>query len=195
MRRPRAARNAWFHLSPQRPGPMVAAAQEKKRTMANSDSETTIVAETGLGKYQVEARVGDAAFLIDEPVAAGGLGSGPNPYNLLSAALGSCTTMTIRLYANRKGWPLKRVRVAVRHSRTDLNARDLFETDIALEGDLDQAQRARLMEIAERCPVHLTLARGSQVRNVLLPLPPPLPRLEPIDSPAHMECMREACAD
>src|SRR5476649_694614 len=147
--------------------------------MTNSDSETTVVAETGLGKYQVEARVGDAAFLIDEPVAAGGLGSGPNPYNLLSAALGSCTTMTIRLYANRKGWPLARVRVAVRHSRTDLNARDLFETDIALEGDLDEAQ----------------LARGSQVRNVLLPLPPPLPKLEPIDSPAHMECMREACAD
>jgi putative redox protein len=174
---------------------MVAAAQEKKRTMANSDSETTIVAETGLGKYQVEARVGDAAFLIDEPVASGGLGSGPNPYNLLSAALGSCTTMTIRLYAGRKGWPLHRVRVAVRHSRPDLNARDLFETDIALEGDLDAAQRARLMEIAERCPVHLTLARGSQLRNVLLPLPPPLPRLEPIDSPAHMECMREACAD
>jgi putative redox protein len=162
--------------------------------MTNSNSETIIVAETGLGRYQVEARVGDAAFLIDEPVAAGGLGSGPNPYNLLSAALGACTTMTLRLYANRKGWPLQRVRVAVRHSRTDLNARDLFETDVALEGDLDDTQRTRLMEIAERCPVHLTLARGSEVRNVLLPLPPP-PQLEPIESPAHMECMREACID
>ncbi len=157
--------------------------------------ETTIVVETGLGKYQVEARVGDAAFLIDEPVAAGGLGTGPNPYNLLSAALGACTTMTIRLYAGRKGWPLARVRVAVKHSRTDLNARDVFEMDIALEGDLNEAQRARLMEIAERCPVHLTLARGSEVRNVLLPPPPPVPKLEPIDGPAHMECMREACGD
>jgi putative redox protein len=163
--------------------------------MPNSNSETTIVAETGLGKYQVEARVGDAAFLIDEPVASGGLGTGPNPYNLLSAALGACTTMTIRLYANRKGWPLARVRVAVKHSRADLNARDIFQMDIALEGDLDEAQRARLMEIAERCPVHLTLARGSDVRNVLLPPPPPVPRLEPADGPAHMECMREACAD
>jgi putative redox protein len=161
----------------------------------STDSETTIVAETGLGKYQVEARVGDAAFLIDEPVAFGGLGTGPNPYNLLSAALGACTTMTIRLYATRKAWPLARVRVAVKHSRADLNARDVFEMDIALEGDLDEAQRARLMEIAERCPVHLTLARGSEVRNVLLPPPPPVPRLEPADSPAHMECMREACAD
>jgi putative redox protein len=160
-----------------------------------TNSETTLVAETGLGKYQVEARVGDAAFLVDEPVAAGGLGTGPNPYGLLSAALGACTTMTIRLYANRKGWPLTRVRVAVKHSRADLNARDVFEMDIALEGDLDETQRARLMEIAERCPVHLTLARGSEVRNVLLPPPPPVPKLYPKDSPAHMECMREACAD
>jgi len=160
--------------------------------MANS--ETTIVAETGLGKYQVEARVGDAAFLIDEPVAAGGLGTGPNPYNLLSAALGACTTMTIRLYANRKGWPLARVQVAVKHSRADLNARDVFQMEIALEGDLDDVQRARLMEIAERCPVHLTLARGSEVRNVLLPAQP-VPKLHPIDSPAHMTCMVEACAD
>jgi putative redox protein len=162
--------------------------------MANPDSETIIVAETGLGKYQVEARAGDAAFLIDEPVAAGGLGSGPNPYNLLSAALGACTTMTVRLYANRKGWPLRRVRVAVKHSRANLQARDAFEMDIALEGDLDEEQRARLMEIAERCPVHLTLARGSEVRNVLLPAQP-APTLQPLDSPAHMKCMVEACAD
>lgn len=162
--------------------------------MSDANSETTIVAETGLGKFQVEARVGDAAFLIDEPVAAGGLGSGPNPYNLLSAALGACTTMTIRLYAGRKAWPLARVRVAVRHSRADLKARDTFTMEIALEGDLDETQRTRLMEIAERCPVHLTLARGSEVHNVLLPARP-VPVLHPIDSPAHMTCMAEACAD
>jgi len=101
--------------------------------------------------------------------------------------------MTIRLYANRKGWPLSRVRVAVRHSRASLQAKDSFTLDIALEGALDDAQRARLMEIAERCPVHLTLARGSEVRAVLLP--PPVPDLHPIDGPAHMDCMREACAD
>ena len=163
--------------------------------MANSDSETTIVSETGLGKYQVEARVGDATFLIDEPVASGGLGTGPNPYNLLSAALGACTTMTIRLYANRKAWPLSKVRIGVRHSRASLQAQDTFNLDIALEGDLDDSQRARLMEIAERCPVHLTLARGSEVHASLLPPPPPPPRLEPVDGPGHMECMREACID
>ncbi|HWA70468.1 MAG TPA: OsmC family protein [Rhizomicrobium sp.] len=156
-----------------------------------SDSETTIVSETGVGKYQVEARAGGAAFLIDEPVSAGGLGSGPNPYNLLSAALGACATMTIRLYANRKGWPLVRVTAAVRHVRPSLNARDTFEIDIALDGALDAAQRARLMEIAERCPVHLSLARGSEVRAQLLP---PGAAVTPTDSPAHMVCMEEACA-
>ena len=163
--------------------------------MSDPTSETTVVAETGLGKYQVEARVGGAAFLIDEPVSAGGLGTGPNPYNLISAALGACTTMTIRLYADRKGWPLKKVQAAVRHSRSNLQARDAFDIDIALEGDLDAAQRARLMEIAERCPVHLTLARGSDVRAALLPAPPPPPRLEPVDGRGHLDCMREACID
>jgi putative redox protein len=157
-----------------------------------TNGETTLVAETHLGKYQVEARVGDAALLIDEPVAAGGLGSGPNPYNLLSAALGACTTMTIRLYADRKGWPLKHVEVAVRHDRAGLQARDRFEVDIKLEGALDDAQRARLMDIAERCPVHLTLARGSDVQAKLLA---PDAVVTPQDSPAHVKCMVEACAD
>ncbi|MDB5740798.1 MAG: hypothetical protein JWP16_1838 [Alphaproteobacteria bacterium] len=159
-----------------------------------TESETILVAETGLGKYQVEARVGDATFLIDEPVSAGGLGGGPNPYNLISAALGACTTMTIRLYAARKGWPLDKVRAAVRHSRAGLNARDNFALDITLEGALDDIQRARLMEIAERCPVHLTLARGSDVKASLLP-PPPAPDPEPVNGSGHMACMLEACAD
>jgi putative redox protein len=158
-----------------------------------SVGETIFVAETGLGRYQVEVRVGNAAFLADEPVASGGLGTGPNPYNLLSAALGACKTMTIRLYANRKGWPLRRVQVAVRHRRADLQARDVFEADITLEGALDDAQRARLLEIAERCPVHLTLTRGADVRTVLLPAPTELGKSE--EGPGHMNCMEEACAD
>jgi putative redox protein len=160
--------------------------------MSMTNGETTLVSETHLGKYQVEARVGDAALLIDEPVSAGGLGSGPNPYNLLSAALGACTTMTIRLYADRKTWPLKHVEVAVRHSRPNLQGRDVFEIDVKLEGDLDDAQRARLMEIADRCPVHLTLARGSDVNARLVA---PQAAMTPVDSPAHMQCMVEACID
>ena len=160
----------------------------------SSNSETILVAETGLGKYQVEARIGDSTFLMDEPVEAGGLGTGPNPYNLISAAVGACTTMTIRLYANRKGWPLTRVRTAVRHSRASLQAKDVFELDIALEGALDDAQRARLMEIAERCPVHLTLQRGSDVKANLMPVQEAA-KMRPIDSAAHVNCMVEACAD
>lgn len=159
-----------------------------------SKSETILVAETGLGKYQVEARMGDAALLVDEPLEAGGLGSGPNPYDLIAAAVGACTTMTIRLYANRKGWPLTRVRAAVRHTRASLQTTDKFELDIALEGALDETQRARLMEIAERCPVHLTLARGSDVKAKLMPVEVAA-KMHPIESATHMSCMEEACAD
>jgi putative redox protein len=162
--------------------------------MSTADSETITVTETGQGKYQVEARVNGSTLLIDEPVSAGGLGSGPNPYDLLAAALGACTTMTIRLYANRKGWPLTQVKTAVRHSRTGLNAKDRFELDIALEGELDPAQRTRILEIAERCPVHLTLVRGSEVAARLMPAEE-VRAIRPFDGPAHMECMREACVD
>lgn len=133
------------------------------------EGEPVIVEETGLGRYQVEARIGSAAILIDEPVSAGGLGTGPNPFDLLSAALGSCTAMTIRLYAQRKAWPLTRARVRVTHHRGTLQARDNFHREITLEGALDEAQRARLMEIAERCPVHLTLERGAEVTSRLVP--------------------------
>ena len=162
--------------------------------MTSTDSETVTVTETGLGKYQVEARVNGVKLLIDEPVSAGGLGSGPDPYGLLAAALGACTTMTIRLYADHKGWPLRHVETAVRHSRAGLNAKDRFELDIALEGELSAEQRTRIMDIAERCPVHLTLARGSEVSARLMPVAQ-AKAIKPADGPAHMECMREACAD
>lgn len=159
-----------------------------------SPSETVLVAETGLGKFQVEARMGGTTLVMDEPVAAGGSGSGPNPYELIAAAVGACTTMTIRLYANRKGWPLERVRAAVRHSRASLAAKDRFTLDITLEGPLDAGQRARMMEIAERCPVHLTLARGSEVEARLMP-EEKVAAMHPIESGGHMTCMAEACAD
>jgi putative redox protein len=134
---------------------------------ATPAGEAVLVSETGLGRLQVEARTASGAFLIDEPVSVGGLGSGPNPYDLMSAALGACTTMTLRLYAERKGWPLARVRVSVLHHRASLEARDLFYVAIDLEGDLDAAQKAQMMLIAERCPVHRTLDRGSDVKTTL----------------------------
>ena len=160
----------------------------------SSPSETVLVAETGLGKFQIEARMGATTLAMDEPVSAGGLGSGPNPYELIAAAVGACTTMTIRLYANRKGWPLERVRVGVRHNRASLTAKDLFTLDVTLEGPLDAGQRARIMEIAERCPVHLTLARGSEVEARLMP-EEKIAAMRPIESASHMSCMEESCAD
>jgi putative redox protein len=122
--------------------------------------ESVMLDATGFGRFQVEAHNGSSSFLIDEPIAVGGLGSGPNPYDLLVSALGACTLMTVRLYANHKNWPLDRIRVRVTRCPKGLNARDVFDTEILLEGDLDDAQRGRLIEIAGHCPVHRTLDRG-----------------------------------
>jgi putative redox protein len=155
--------------------------------------EEVVVAETGLGRLQVEARTASGALLIDEPVSVGGLGSGPNPYDLLSAALGSCTSMTLRLYAERKGWPLGRVRVSVLHHRASLDSRDIFELAIALEGPLDEAQKARLMEIAEHCPVHRTLDRGSEVKATLSGFVAAAPSLAA--PPEHMRDAQAASAE
>jgi putative redox protein len=152
---------------------------------------SVLLEETGRGKFQVQATVGATTFLVDEAIAVGGLGSGPNPYDLLSVALGSCTLMTVRLYADRKKWPLRHISVKVTHHRPSLQAKDIFTREIALEGELDADQKARMLEIAERCPVHLTLSRGSDVVTVMAPggSEPPPPENE------HVKCMDEACID
>ena len=102
--------------------------------------------------------------------------------------------MTLRLYAERKGWPLKRVQVSVRHHRASLEARDLFDRTISLEGPLDEAQRARLLQIAERCPVHRTLERGSDIRTAVIAA---VMSAEPSTAvpPQHMRDMEEAGGD
>ncbi|HSV02457.1 MAG TPA: OsmC family protein [Phenylobacterium sp.] len=125
------------------------------------------VRETGRGTFQVEVRTAAGRFLADEPAAAGGLGSGATPYDLLGAALGACTAMTLRLYADRKAWPLKSTLVRVAHRSGGLEVKDRFAREIVLEGELSPEQRRRLLEIAERCPVHKTLARGSEMVSVL----------------------------
>jgi putative redox protein len=134
-------------------------------------TDQVLVQETGAGKFQVEVRTGSTRFLADEPVAAGGLGSGPNPYDLLGAALGACTAMTLRLYADQKQWPLQRTRVAVAHDKDkDRKPADRFNRAIALEGPLDATQRARLIEIANKCPVHRTLESGSAIETAEVPV-------------------------
>jgi putative redox protein len=132
-------------------------------TATAADIDLVIVTETGLGGYQVEVRVGAHSFLADEPQAVGGLGTGPNPYDLLRAALGTCTVITTRLYANRKGWPVTRITARVTHHPASGGQRDRFDRVVTLEGDLDEAQRDRLIDIASRCPVSQTLSRGSDV--------------------------------
>ncbi|MDP3495477.1 MAG: OsmC family protein [Hyphomonadaceae bacterium] len=152
-----------------------------------------LVKETGEGRFQVKIQTAGEAFLADEPVSVGGDGTGPNPYELLAAGLGACTAMTLRLYAERKGWPLKCVEVRVLHRRDKLVNRDRFAREIALAGDLDEAQRRRLLEIANRCPVHLTLERGADLVTTLVHLE----HMQRRDSSSdrHMQLMAEACED
>lgn len=123
------------------------------------------VEETGAGQFQVRITTASGSFLADEPVSVGGLGSGPTPYDLLSAGLGACTAMTCRLYADRKGWPLARVVVEVGHEAKTASAPDRFTRRIAFEGPLDQTQQTRLFEMADRCPVHRTLTESATVET------------------------------
>jgi putative redox protein len=160
---------------------------------AISDDETIVIDETKAGAFQVKVTAGSSTFLVDEPAAVGGLDSGPNPYDLLSAAVGSCSLMTMRLYADRKKWPLERIRVKVTHHRDGLAGRDLFLREIQLFGALDEAQRARIIAISKRCPVHLTIERGSDVETVLLPNTPMDDTV--IGRCEHMHDMSEACSD
>lgn len=131
------------------------------------DDAEVLVQETGEGTYANVIRVGPHVLASDEPPSVGGDDTGPTPYGYLLASLGACTSMTVRMYANRKQWPLERVRVRLRHEKihardceaceTETGKIDHIESEIALEGPLDDTQRARLMEIADRCPVHRTL--------------------------------------
>jgi putative redox protein len=139
------------------------------------------VRETREARLQQEITVGRHRLLADEPLAAGGLDSGPNPYDLLLAALGACTAMTLRLYAERKALPLDRVTVRLSHAKiyaadcTTCETRegkiDRIERAIMLEGALDEALRARLMEIADKCPVHRTLTSEVDIRTATLAAP------------------------
>ena len=113
--------------------------------------------------------------LADEPKAYGGTDQGMTPYGLLAAGLGACTSMTIRMYARRKKWPLTHVRVDIKHDKVHAQDAqgaggkvDTFKREIVLEGELDDAQRQRLLEIADKCPVHQTLERASNVETTLV---------------------------
>ena len=118
--------------------------------------------ETGAGTFQVRIDTGGHSFLMDEPEEYGGLGTGPSPFDLLCAALGACTLMTMKLYAKRKNWPLDQLNVRVSHQKGVAGERDRFDRIIEL-GNVTDEQREGLLKIAERCPVDLLLERGADV--------------------------------
>jgi putative redox protein len=128
-----------------------------------------LVSETGVERYQLVGRTGPAVFLMGGAINHSGLKSGPGPFDLLASALGACTAMTIRAYADRKKIPLVRVQVNVVHQRASLNSKDIFNRTIIVEGQLDSVLREKLLEVAELCPVSKSLQRGSEVITTLSP--------------------------
>ena len=139
-------------------------------------SRDVVVTETRRGKLENMIAIGDHHFIADEPVSVGGGGRGPDPYELVTAGLGACTSMTLRLYADRKGWPLEKVSVALSHSKDyaddcehceEGRKIDIFERTITVDGPLDEEQRAKLLEMADKCPVHRTLEEQVHIRTQL----------------------------
>ncbi len=133
------------------------------------------VSEADPEGFLQDVQSGPHHLLADEPAAYGGTNKGLTPYGFLSAGLGACTSMTIRMYARRKGWPLTHVSVDVTHDKvhgqdagTETKSKiDSFRRTITLQGDLDESQRARLLEIANRCPVHQSLERSNHIETKL----------------------------
>jgi putative redox protein len=152
------------------------APEEAKASAEEAEQRAVVVRETRQGLFQQDITVGPHRLIADEPVKVGGLDSGPGPYDLLLAGLGACTAMTLRLYADRKKLPLDRVTVRLSHSKihaedcetceTKEGMVDRIERAIAIEGPVDDEQRKRLMEIADKCPVHRTLTSEIDVRTV-----------------------------
>ena len=151
--------------------------QANKATLAAGPLE--VIVHGSARGFPQEITAGSHRLQADEPIAVGGSDTGPGPYDLLLASLGACTSMTIGLYARRKQWPLESVRVRLRHSRihaagcenceTEVGMIDQIERDIELIGSLDEDQRARLLDIADKCPVHRTLISEIAIRSRLLP--------------------------
>jgi len=134
--------------------------------MSEIPANPVTVIESGNGPYAQFVTTGHHVMGADEPESLGGRDTGPSPYEYLLAGLGACTAMTLRMYAQRHGWPLDKIAVELKHDRVtteDGKKIDRFHRVIRLEGELDESQRARLLEIAEKCPVSRTLQRASVV--------------------------------
>jgi putative redox protein len=145
---------------------------------STQDANRWVTVTVGPHGFRSEASAGRHNLVIDEPVAVGGTDEGPTPYEYLLTALGSCTAMTLRVYADRKGWPLESATVQLRSGNS--HEKDCeecatkkvgiahIERRVLITGHLTDEQRTRLLEIADRCPVKQTIERGIQVDNVPL---------------------------
>ena len=140
-----------------------------------SNNPPRVIVRGGGAGFAQEIEIGPHRLKGDEPLAFGGTDTGPSPYDFLLAALGTCTSMTISLYAQRNGWPLDSVTVLLHHSKihaidcakceTKVGKIDRIEREIQLTGALTTEQRAKLMEIADKCPVHRTLTSEINIRT------------------------------
>src|SRR5262249_49493366 len=138
-------------------------------------TEPPVIIRGTAADFSQEIEIGAHQLNADEPVAFGGTDSGSSPYDLLLAALGACTSMTIGLYARKRGWPLKDITVSLHHAKIHAKDCDDCETkegrvdriwlDIHIEGSLTDEQRAKLVEIAEKCPVHQTLTHEINIKS------------------------------
>ena len=139
-----------------------------------SQDNESVTVRTGEGLY-TEISAGSHTLVADEPESLGGKDEGPNPYDYLLGALGACTAMTLRMYADRRGWPLESITVRLGHQKihardcaeceTEGGKIDRIEREIELEGDLSEEQREKLLEIADKCPVHRTLTSETIIED------------------------------
>lgn len=142
----------------------------QKEPESKPENDTALIRTTGNGKFQQQVIIGHHELLADEPESHGGQDTGPNPYDFLKIALGACKSMTLRMYADHKGLPLDGVEVLVTHKKVESGSEnektDEFSCDITIKGDdLSTENRKRLIEIADKCPVHKTLSRTSVIKT------------------------------
>lgn len=160
------------------------------------DDSRVIARPTGRGRFQAEIDVRGGTIVADEPVEVGGGGTGPTPYELLAAALAACTAMTLKLYAERKGWTLPPFSVEAAHgvaaAGPDERPRDRFSRRIVFEGPIDEAERSKMLEIADKCPVHRTLVRGFEI---VTEVGTPGGHVAAEPAASHQRQMEEACSD
>ena len=136
--------------------------------MSDESKNKTASVTIGTEPYRTEVQSGGHTFYLDEPGSLGGADTAPDPYALLLGSLGACKAITVKMYAERKGWDLQSVRLDLEHSRPNGRGEpELIEVSVSLTGDLDDKQRARLKEIANACPVQKTITTGLQIESYL----------------------------